>query len=245
VKLYFFQGSCAALTARLELEYKGLEYQLVYLPPVAHGFILGVRGFGRQTVPALELDDERVSGTLEISRVLDRLKPEPPLHPGDERIEEAERWGEELQNAQRRILYAATRRKPSAWSSMVLPGQRRAIRAVWRGLAYGLVPFASWAHGGSDERAHRDLAELPSRLDRIDAWIEEGVLDGEDLNAADFEIAPSIRSFLQFADLAQLVSGRPAERHARRVLPEFPGHVAAVLPRDWLSQPRSASSSRR
>ena len=245
VKLYFFHGSCAALTARLELDYKRFDYELVYLPPVAHGFILGVRGFPRQTVPALELDGERISGTLAISRALDRLKPEPPLHPGDDRVEEAERWGEDLQNAQRRILYAATRRKPSAWCSMVLPGQSPLIRGLWRGLAYGLVPFASWAHGGSDDRARRDVAELPGTLDRIDAWIADGVLDGERLNAADFEIAPNVRSLLEFADLAPLIEGRPAERHARRVLPEFPGHVPAVLPHELLAQPRSASSSRR
>ena len=234
MKLYFFYGSCAAVTARLEVDYKGLDYELVYLPPVAHGFILGVRGFPRQTVPALELDGRRVSGTLEISRVLDELRPEPPLHPGDPRIEEAERWGEDLQNAQRRILYATTRRKPWAWASMVLPGQRTFVRVLWRGLTPALVPFASWAHGGSDERARRDVAELPGRLDRIDAWIREGVLDGERLNAADFEIAPNVRSFLEFDDLAPFVRGRPAERHARRVLPDFPGHVPRVLPPEWL-----------
>src|SRR5919197_310742 len=146
MKLYFFHGSCAAATARLELDYKRLDYELVYLPPVAHGFILGVRGFPRQTVPALELDGRRVSGTLEISRVLDELQPEPPLHPGDARVEEAERWGEQLQDAQRRILYASTRRRPSAWASMVLPGQRPPVRALWRGGA--APPPAPPSRGG-------------------------------------------------------------------------------------------------
>lgn len=242
MKLYFFHGSCAALTARLELDYKGLEYELVYLPPVAHGFILGIRGFPRATVPALEFDGRRVSGTLAISQVLDELRPEPPLHPGDARVEEAERWGEDIQNAQRRILYASTRRKTSAWASMVLPGQRPFVRVLWRALTPVLVPFASWAQGGNDERARRDVAGLAERLDRIDAWIAEDVLDGELLNAADFEIAPNVRSLLEFDDLAPLVRGRPAERHARRVLPDFPGHVPRVLPPDWLE--RIASISR-
>jgi glutathione S-transferase len=242
VKLYFFHGSCAALTARLELDYKGLDYELVCLPPVAHGFILGFRGFERQTVPALEVDGHKVSGTLSISRVLDEVRPDPPLHTGDARVDEAERWGEDFQNAQRRILYAATRRRPAAWASMVLPGQPWPVRAVWRVLAPALVAFASWAHGGSDERAGPDVALLPERLDQIDAWIAEGVLDGERLNAADFEIAPNVRSLLEFDDLAPLVRDRPAERHARRVLPAFPGHVPRVLPGDWLT--RMASSSR-
>jgi glutathione S-transferase len=80
----------------------------------------------------------------------------------------------------------------------------------------------------------RDIADLPAWLDRIDAWIADGVLGAERLNAADFEIAPNVRSLLEFEDLAELVAGRPAERHARRILPEFPGHVPRVLPREWL-----------
>ena len=33
---------------------------------------------------------------------------------------------------------------------------------------------------------------LPGMLDRIDGWIESGVLNGDELNAADFMIAPSL-----------------------------------------------------
>ena len=245
MKLYFFHGSCAAETARLELDYKGFAYDLVYLPPVAHGLILGVRGFPRPTVPALEVEGRRVSGTRNISRVLDELAPEPPLHPGDERVEKAEAWGERLQDAQRRILYASSRRRPSAWGSMVLGGQPPLVRVPWRLLAPALVAFASWGHGGSDDRARRDVEALPAALDRIDRWIADGVLGGERLNAADFEIAPNVRSLLEFDDLAPLVRGRPAERHARRILPEFAGHVPHVLPADWIAHEPSASSSRR
>ena len=98
--LYFFAGSCAAQTTRLELEYKGLAHELVYLLPVAHGFILGIRGFPRQSVPALELDGRRAA------------------------VEEAEQWGEHLQDAARRILYYARRvmpEFPSAWPPLLPP----------------------------------------------------------------------------------------------------------------------------
>ena len=40
------------------------------------------------------------------------------------------------------------------------------------------------------------LAELPGMLDRIDGWIEAGVLNGDELNAADFMIAPSLHCSL-------------------------------------------------
>jgi glutathione S-transferase len=234
VKLYLFSGSCAALTAKLELEHKRLDYDAVYLPPVAHGFILGVRGFPRPSVPALEVDGRKVSGTREIARVLDELRPEPSLRTADPAVEEAERWGEDLQDAVRRILYASVRRKPSAWAAMMLPGQRPPVRALWRALTPLLVRVASHYHGGQDARAREDVAALPARLDRIDAWIADGVLDGAELNAADFEIATNIRSLLVYDDLAPLVAGRPAEAHARRVVPHFPGHVPHVLPRAWI-----------
>ena len=38
-----------------------------------------------------------------------------------------------------------------------------------------------------------DLAALPGMLQRIDDWIADGVLGGEQLNAADLQIAASLR----------------------------------------------------
>lgn len=238
MKLYLFQGSCAALTTRLELDYKGLAYEPVYLPPVVHGFILGVRGFPRPSVPALEIDGRRISGTLEISRVLDELKPDPPLFPDDPvrraAVEEAERWGEDLQNAARRLLYCAARRKPAAWGEMMAGGQARPVRIGLRAAAPLLVQFAARFHRGLDRIGREDVASLPERLDRIDAWIADGVLDGAELNAADFEIATNVRFLLTLDDLAPAIEGRPAATHARRVAREFPARFPAVFPRDWL-----------
>lgn len=238
MRLYLFAGSCAALTTRLELEHKQLSYDAVFLPPVLHGFILGFRGFPRPSVPALELDGRKLSGTREIARVLDELQPAPPLFPADRElrsaVEEAERWGEELQDAARRILYCAARRQPSAWREIMVPGQATAVRGGLRVATPLLVPFAARWHKGRDELGRRDVAEVAARLDRIDAWIADGLLGGEELNAADFEIAPNIRFLLTLADLAPLIEGRPAAAHARRVAPDFPGSWPPVLPRDWL-----------
>jgi glutathione S-transferase len=242
VKLYLFQGSCAALTSRLELDYKGLGYDVVYLPPVVHGVILGVRGFPRPSVPALEVDGRRISGTRAISRLLDELQPEPPLFPPDpERraaVEEAERWGEEFQDAARRLFYCAARRRPSAWAAIMAGGQRTPVGLGLRATAPVLVRFAARYHRGLDRTGRDDVARLPERLDRIDAWIAHGLLDGADLNAADFEIATNVRSLLTFEDLAPTIENRPAATHARRVVPEVPGSFPPVLPRDWLEPHR-------
>ena len=57
-------------------------------------------------------------------------------------------------------------------------------------------------------------------LDRIDAWIAEGVLNGEQLNAADFMIAPSLALILYREDVMPLFEGRAALRLVDRLLPE-------------------------
>lgn len=89
-----------------------------------------------------------------------------------------------------------------------------------------------------------DLARLPAILDMIDAWIGEGLLDGETLNAADFQIAPQVRAMLFFEDLAPFVEYRPAASLAKRVVPEYAGHVGRVLPDEWLEPIREATESR-
>ena len=56
------------------------------------------------------------------------------------------------------------------------------------------------------------LDELPAQLDRIDAWIADGVLNGERLNAADFAIGSSLALLAYRLDLAPEIEGRPAGR---------------------------------
>jgi glutathione S-transferase len=251
VKLYFFAGSCAAQTTRLELEYKRLAYELVHIPPVTHGLILERRGLPGTTIPALEVDGRVVHGTRQISRLLDELRPDPPLFPrAPERraaVEEAERWGEDLQDLARRLLYCTARRKPRTWARMMTPGQSVVTRLRVLVQAQTLVALASEGHGCNEEACRRDAAQLPELLAQIEAWIAEGLLDQEELNAADFEIGPNVRSFLAFADLAPLVERHPAAAaHALRVLPEFPGRFPRVLPAEWFgAYSESASSSRR
>jgi glutathione S-transferase len=73
----------------------------------------------------------------------------------------------------------------------------------------------------------RDLAELPAMLDRVDRWIEEGVIGQEEPNAADFQIAPSVRLLMTMEDLRRAIERRPAGELARRLVPEYPSRVGA------------------
>ena len=79
-----------------------------------------------------------------------------------------------------------------------------------------------------------DLASLPGHLDRIDGWIADGVMGGEELNAADFQIAPSIRLAMTFDDLRPAIEKRPAGELATRVIPHFPGRTPPIFPPEWL-----------
>src|SRR5688572_24545563 len=109
-KLYVIPASHPSRSAWKMLEYKGIPFKRRDLIPVVSKGMLRAAGFSRVTVPALKLDGERIQGSREIARALDRVQPEPPLFPEDASaraaVEEAEAWGDEtLQPIARRILW--------------------------------------------------------------------------------------------------------------------------------------------
>jgi glutathione S-transferase len=242
VKLYVVPGSNASLTGRLLLDHKGIEYDRKDLVPGVHVPILKALGFPEMTVPAIKVGGRRVQGTRSIARALDELWPDPPLFPVDpgrrEAIEKAERFGEhELQHAARRLFYCAGRRDPENFRSVVLSGETKLGRAgklVVRAGARGILWAATQGHGATDEVCRQAIADLPGMLDRIDAWIEDGLLGGEVLTAADFQVGTNLRLLLLFEDLTPWIEGRPAAGLARRVAPVYPGRVRAVFPPEWL-----------
>ncbi|MDQ6606322.1 MAG: glutathione S-transferase [Actinomycetota bacterium] len=235
------------LTAQLMLAYKGISYRRVNLPPGAHALIMLGLGFETMTVPGLKVGARRVQGTRYIARFLDELVPEPALFPAEpERrlaVQEAERWGEAFQNSIRRIAYCICRRDPNAFRAVILAERSFPMRAIL-GLATPLIiRLATAKHDAVDAAGRDDVAELPARLDQIDAWIEEGLLGGPELNAADFQIAPNLALLLMSEDAVPFVVGRPAEKLARRVAPGYTGSVGKALsdatipkalPADWL-----------
>jgi glutathione S-transferase len=88
---------------------------------------------------------------------------------------------------------------------------------------------------GGPSAAERAVRGLPKLLDKVDELIETGVLGGETPNAADLQIAGSIRLLLTIADLRDALDARPAGRLARRLIPRYPGDIpAGTLPADWV-----------
>lgn len=245
VKLYMFPGSNAVYTARLMLDHKELDYKVVKLLPGPHAFVLLGKGFQTMAVPALKADGVRVQGTRWIARALDELAPERPLFPDDparrRAVEDAERWGEGLQNATRRIFYCAARRDPRAFLSVMSAERGPVKRVVLRVMAPIVIRLATGVHRALDEHGREDLALLPERLDQIDTWIEGGLLNGPELNAADFQIAANVAGLLLVDDLRPFIEGRPAGAHARRVAPGYVGHAGPCIPAEWLEPLRAAA----
>jgi glutathione S-transferase len=245
VKLYGFNGSNSVYTGRLLLEHKGLDYDFVKLFPAAHAVTLLMRGFDTTGAPALKVDGVRVQGTRFIARALDELFPEKPLFPADpatrRAVQDVERWGEELQSAVRRIFYCAGRRDRGAFMSVMGASRGPFGRTILRMAAPVVIKAATGVHRATDAAGREDIELLPERLDQIDAWIAEGLLDGPELNAADYQVAVNVSGLLLSEDLAPFIEGRPAADLARRVAPDYAGHLGPVVPDEWMAALRASA----
>jgi glutathione S-transferase len=70
------------------------------------------------------------------------------------------------------------------------------------------------------------------------------VIGGEEPNAADFQIASSVRALLNVEDLKPATNGRPASDLALRHLPEFgTDFPPGLLPAEWLEPLRASERS--
>jgi glutathione S-transferase len=230
----------------LMLEHKRVPYRRVefvtLLHPLGarlHGFDAGgetrsagdKRPFGLRlgdrlgTVPGLAAGRERISTNHRIARFLDERHRDPPLFPAEPgrraAVEEAESWANEtLQMAARRIPGAAIVRDPAGSARTTGEGRLGHLlykRELTRRLLVPRIIGGVFATGRSVERD--PVRELPSLLDRVDAWIAEGVLGGQELNAADFMVAPSLALILYRPDVMPMFEGRPALELVDRLLP--------------------------
>ena len=220
------------------LAHKGIEPRIVNLPPGSQRVAMRALGFRGGTVPGLKLDGRRVQGSRAIARALDEVVPEPPLFPSEPNrraaVEEAERWGD--------AVYQPVPRRIFRWSISSNHELRERIAVVTRMPAPSIAARLFWpvaqfyvrSEGGGKEAARRDVAALPDHLDRVDELIAAGTLNGEELNAADFQIGTTTRVLLNFRPLRHLVEGRPAAEHAMRVAPDFGGEAPVVIPGDWI-----------
>jgi glutathione S-transferase len=256
-KLYVIPGSHACRAAMLMLDYKEVPYQRVEFITLTHATMVRLHGFdaGGQTraaggkrplalrmgdsfgtVPGLADGERKISTNYRIARYLDEQQPEPSLLPGDPeqraRVEEAERWANgELQMNARRIIFSAVLQDPVKMSKLsgggrlgaLLYRQERARRLIapW----IGRLVFAS-----TPAEEGELIDQLPAMLDRVDAWIADGVLGGPEPNVGDFMVAPSLALILYRPDVQDVFKGRPALALVDRLLPEPAAPAPAITP---------------
>ncbi|HEX8083443.1 MAG TPA: glutathione S-transferase family protein [Solirubrobacteraceae bacterium] len=254
--LYVIPGSHACRSAMLMLEHKHVPYQCVEFVTLLHPVMARLHGFdaGGQTrvagtrrtsgirlgdrlgtVPALRAGRERISTNHGIARFLDSRHPEPPLFPDDPSrraaVEDVERWAnDELQMEARRILLAAAARDPERFSRSNGDGRMGYLlyrHAFARRLTIPLLAGRVFAVDSTTD--DEVLAKLAEMLDRIDAWIEAGILGSDQLNAADFMVAPSLALILYRPDVEPMFEGRPALELVDRLLPDPKTHERRQL----------------
>jgi glutathione S-transferase len=240
VRLYVIPASHPSTTAELMLKHKGIPYKRRDLVTAMHIPVVKAMGFPNRTVPALKADGRKVQGTRDISRFLDEFKSDGPrLFPADQtlraKVEEAERWGDEqLQSVPRRLAWFALGR------------DRSDLKGFMQGYKIGLPVSLAVATAGpiiwaekkinkvSDDAVRADLQRLPELLDHVDELIADGVIGGTEPNAADFQIATSVRLLMAFEQLRPLIESRPCGPWAERIAPDPGGRIPAALPHDWI-----------
>jgi glutathione S-transferase len=236
-KLVGVPGSHPVVSAELMLRAKGVEFTRLDLPNMSHKLILPLLRYRGSTVPVLTLDGRRVSGTMKIARALEARLPEPSLFPAEDRatIEGAEAWADSvLQDGVRQLArYGIGKDRQSMASFLAGPLVGVPEGVVRRALPV-LRPVVALQMHTSEDTAKACLAALPGQLDRVDALLAEGVIGGERPNAADFQIAPSVRLMLCFDQLRPQIEDRPAGRHARALVPDYPGRFREVFRPEWL-----------
>jgi glutathione S-transferase len=234
ITLHVLPPSHPCMTAIKALELKRLEFERVDLAPGAHIEEM-TRIYGARTVPGMLVDGEPVHGSRAILARLEELVPDPPLYPADkaDAVREAERWGdEELQDLGRRMPWGSLHFRPEALGTFGGAGTLdpagtdfaiRTLRASWK------------YHNITAQRLYDDLQGLPEKLDHVDGLIADGVIGGEQPNAADLQIGATLEVLLSVADLRPLLRGRPAERLATQWFPGREGEVpAGAFPAGWV-----------
>src|SRR5262245_36875860 len=221
------------------LDQKGLPYEMVWLPAGIHPFLVRMRGFRGGTVPAMKIDGRRLQNSREISRALDELRADPPLFPPDPElkvaVEDAERWGEtELQQVVRRI---------GLWVFAHRPETRVMIA---RDLGIRFPRFAAWVNGtvthhlatrvDGEQLVGQAIADVPAALDHADELISRGVIGGDRPNAADFQVAISLRALMTIQDVRPVIDGHRSAELALKLVPDYGRDLpAGLLPSELLA----------
>jgi glutathione S-transferase len=220
--LYAIPGSHPARTGQLMLELKGIPFRRVNLVPGFHRVYVRLRGFPGDRVPAVRFPDgSRAQGTRPLARALDALKPEPRLVPDDPRVGEAEQWGDEvLQQWARRMVVEAGIRDADLLHDHGNSGRLGHLLLKRERARRQMARLVKLAFRMSAAQLRDDQGRVDEMLDRVDELIAARVLNGEQLNCADLQIATSLALIEYRMDVRENLYRRPARALMERALPE-------------------------
>lgn len=219
--LYVVPASHPCVAVMKALELKGLEYKRVDLMFGLSNAVQMAR-FRARTVPGLTIGSRRVSGSRAIMRALEEHAPS--LRVDDPAVAAAEEWGDlVLQEHARWIALRAVGRSPDAFESFA-EGYKVPKLPRW---SLGATPWLVKLEAKLVGHDKDYLPELEGDLDKVDAWLAEGLLGGEAPNAADLQILSSVRLLMNLADLEPAIASRPCGVAALARFPDYPGHVPA------------------
>jgi glutathione S-transferase len=220
--LYAIPGSHPARTGELMVAHKEIPYRRVDLVPGFHRAYVRLRGFPGDRVPAVRFaDGRRAQGTRPLARALDEVKPEPRLVPDDPRVAEAERWGDDvLQQWARRMVVEAGIRDPEALHEHGARGRLGPLLVKSDRGRRRMARVVKLAYRMTSEQLRDDPGRVEEMLGHVDELIAAGVLNGERLNCADFQIATSLALVEYRLDVRERLRGRPAAELTERVLPD-------------------------
>jgi glutathione S-transferase len=176
-------------------------------------------GFPGDRVPAVKFEDgRRAQGTRELPRVLDELVPAPRLVPDDPRALEAERWADEvLQQWARRMVASTGARDPQALAGRGAGGRLGALLTRHERPRRVVARAVMVAFGVTEERLREDRERTGEILDRVDGWIADGVLNGDELRSPDLAIASSLALVEYIVALQPELRRRPLMELLERV----------------------------
>ena len=240
VTLYVLPGSHPGIAARKMLEHKGIEYRRVDLPPAFSRRLIKLFGFSGDRTPAMKIDGRKVQGSINIARELDSVQPTPPLYPADPQqrsaVEEVESWANTtLQDIPRKIIWWALKRRKGDQASFLKDAKLGLPTSVLVATSGPILRMGVKLNDSTDKVVREQIAAVPAALDRIDGLIADGVLNGVELNAGDYQVGTSVRLLMAMDDIAPAIEGRPAGELAKRVQPELSGRIGPVFPAEWLA----------
>lgn len=244
LKLYVLPGSHPCAAVEVAMGMKSIPYSRVDLLPMVP-VAIGPLMWGGTTVPGMRVNGEKLVGSRTIMRKLDAMVPEPALLPAEasrrEQVLEAERWGDDVfQSMPRRILDAAFLRDASCMESYAADAKMPLPRPMLRPALPLTARLMAFRNKAQDENVLADIKALPAQMEKIDAWIAEGLLGGEQPNAADLQIGSTIRLLNTIADIRPLLDGHAAMQLTRYFPPMVGEAPAGTLPAEWIAAPAVA-----